>query len=548
MVKIKSIKRIPHLSYDTYYIRNNDISCGHIFEHIIVSRIMNYMRKNEGINGQTSQELIKIMIDENLNFYPDDIETLLAKPIQQEEFDKALMEIEQEQSMKNTAYSSLLNTIRDKKLDERTLALSDIKSWFEKEIKDSTIYYFSYNKGQEKYEEIMNYKRNFSLKNKIEVKKGIAKADGGNFSYVYITIPIARIRNSSQVYFLQKLINYIQNSLYTLRNKGPYYQVAFSLYHYENIELFIFISNSDLDLLLNKLKELEKIFDFNESIKYSEKKVYPYQEELAIIYRDSNFLKRNTPKASKEDVEFIEQIFKAIRVERIDEKFDKEKELVYLNGVSKSFSRKTILEDVTLHIYEGDIIGLLGLNGQGKTTLIRCLLNLIPVDRGKIDFRVNMNKELGVMLQEVAIPENVTVEELIELIRNFSPNSLPLDKVFELSSLHDKRYKLTQTLSGGEKRRLQFALAIANDPKFLVLDEPTVGMDFVSKENFWREMKKFTQERKRAILLVSHDLEEVEEVTNRIIILNNHQIQVDCDVRDLEDGVKRTFRKVVYDE
>lgn len=130
------------------------------------------------------------------------------------------------------------------------------------------------------------------------------------------------ISKSSQIYFLQKLMIYIQVSLQELRDEGIYYQVSFSLYHYENIELFIFISSSNHNRLSLKMKEIEKNFDLDTDLNYPKSKAYPYQEELAVIYHNLDFLLDTSPKADFEDIKFINQLFHTINDERTDKDND----------------------------------------------------------------------------------------------------------------------------------------------------------------------------------------------------------------------------------
>ncbi|HGF7645879.1 ATP-binding cassette domain-containing protein, partial [Enterococcus faecium] len=112
------------------------------------------------------------------------------------------------------------------------------------------------------------------------------------------------------------------------------------------------------------------------------------------------------------------------------------------------------------------------------------------------------------------------MKELIELIRKFSDNPRTVKDALDMMDLGGFANYDCGKLSGGQKRKLQFSVAITNNPSFLVLDEPTARMDIVSKELFWTNIKKMLKMQNLTVLLISHDLLEVESVTSRIIILN----------------------------
>lgn len=319
---IETIKREVNLNYDTYYIKNTDLFFGHILEHILIFRIKKIVKEIAEVTGQTTQELIKINISENV-LLPEKIVEIVMSPVLSKEYERANQEIEQENLMKNEAYSSLLSAIRDNKEINEKMDLFEFQQWFDENVKYSTLYCFSYQNGRKSFKtERSDFQRQYENLSDIFIKNGIQKVGTGKFSYIYLVIPLNMISKSSQIYFLQKLMIYIQVSLQELRDEGIYYQVSFSLYHYENIELFIFISSSNHNRLILKMKEIEKNFDLDTDLNYPKSKAYPYQEELAVIYHNLDFLLDTSPKADFEDIKFINQIFHTINDERTDKDND----------------------------------------------------------------------------------------------------------------------------------------------------------------------------------------------------------------------------------
>lgn len=208
-------------------------------------------------------------------------------------------------------------------------------------------------------------------------------------------------------------------------------------------------------------------------------------------------------------------------------------ELFRLTRIKKSFGEKKVLKGVDLTVNRGDIVGFLGLNGEGKSTLTKILLGLITQDEGEVIRNFNVKKDAGVMLQEISVPERMKVIEWIDMIRRFSNSSKTSEEILEAVNLSNERHKYCNTLSGGQQRRAQFATAIASNPKILILDEPTVGMDIVSKRAFWDTLINFSFESDLTIILISHDLEEVSEFCNRIVVLDKGFIKLDHKMVDI---------------
>lgn len=201
--------------------------------------------------------------------------------------------------------------------------------------------------------------------------------------------------------------------------------------------------------------------------------------------------------------------------------------LFEVSNLKKSFKHKEVLKDINLNIYQGDVIGLLGLNGEGKSTLIKILLGLVVLDAGQVTRQVDVQSEVGVMLQEIAMPERMKVWEWLEMVRHFASDSESVESVLQKVELTAEKKKYCDTLSGGQQRRLQFATAIIHSPQVLVVDEPTVGMDVLSKKDFWETLTHFSTQHHLTILLISHDMEEVAEFCNRLLILDQGRLLVD---------------------
>jgi ABC transporter, ATP-binding protein len=210
-----------------------------------------------------------------------------------------------------------------------------------------------------------------------------------------------------------------------------------------------------------------------------------------------------------------------------------------ISNITKSFKNKQILKGVDLIVNRGDIIGLLGLNGEGKSTLIKIILGILSQDYGEVKRNFDIKSDVGVMLQEISMPEKMKVYEWLDMVKCFSTNSESVESVLDSVNLRTVRNKYCDSLSGGQQRRVQFATAIINNPKVLILDEPTVGMDVVSKKAFWETLNTFSVSKDLTIILISHDMEEVAEFCNRVLILSKGLLVSDSKMTDIQDRIEK---------
>ncbi|RAP74525.1 ABC transporter ATP-binding protein [Paenibacillus montanisoli] len=208
------------------------------------------------------------------------------------------------------------------------------------------------------------------------------------------------------------------------------------------------------------------------------------------------------------------------------------KAAIQLNGVSKVYKEKKAVDDLTLSIAEGTVVALLGPNGAGKTTTVSMILGMHQPTKGTVkllggdprDQRVR--DRIGAMLQDVSVIDGLKVGETIDLFRSYYKKPLPLDYLLKVSNLKAEKNKFATALSGGQQRRLGFALALAGDPDVIFLDEPTVGMDVTSRQLFWDTVKAMAG-RGKTIVLTTHYLEEADSVADRIVVINNGKLIAD---------------------
>jgi ABC-2 type transport system ATP-binding protein len=196
-----------------------------------------------------------------------------------------------------------------------------------------------------------------------------------------------------------------------------------------------------------------------------------------------------------------------------------------LSGVTKKYGGVTALRDVSLNVRRGELLAILGPNGAGKTTAIRLLLGLATPASGKVSVFGQNPRDLatrrraGAMLQVAKVPETLKVREHIDLFSSYYPKPLSRKAVLSAAGLEGLESRFFGKLSGGEKQRVLFALAICGDPELLFLDEPTVGLDVSTRLLIWQQVRRFIQEG-RTVILTTHYLEEVDALANRVIVLN----------------------------
>lgn len=226
--------------------------------------------------------------------------------------------------------------------------------------------------------------------------------------------------------------------------------------------------------------------------------------------------------------------------------------IVVLDGLTKKYDNKTVVDHVSLDIEEGEIFGLLGPNGAGKSTMMNMVCSIKKPTMGNIqlfgyDTKKDMNKvkaKLGYIPQELAIHGNLKAWENVELFTSLyglKGNELKqaVEESLRFVGLEDKREGFAKNFSGGMKRRLNIACAIGHKPELLIFDEPTVGIDPQSR-NFILEKIKETNKAGATVIYTSHYMEEIEAICTRVAIMDNGKI--------IAIGTKEELVKMVSDQ
>jgi ABC-2 type transport system ATP-binding protein len=199
-----------------------------------------------------------------------------------------------------------------------------------------------------------------------------------------------------------------------------------------------------------------------------------------------------------------------------------------LEKVTKKYGDVVALNDVDLSIGPG-VTALLGPNGAGKTTAVKLLLGLARPNAGRVTIaggdprRQATRERIGAMMQVARVPETLRVREHVDLFRHYYPNPRPAAEVLATAGLTELANRRYGELSGGEKQRVLFALALCGDPPLLLLDEPTVGFDVETRRAFWEGISELARSGK-SVLLTTHYLEEADALADRVVVIDHGRI------------------------
>lgn len=222
----------------------------------------------------------------------------------------------------------------------------------------------------------------------------------------------------------------------------------------------------------------------------------------------------------------------------------------FKNLIKPQYKKLIAVDNINFEIKEGELVGYIGENGAGKSTTIKMLTGLLTPTSGKIvvnglvpnEKRIQNNKNIGAVFgQKTQLWWDLPVIESFRLIKKmfkipeneYRKNLKQFTEILDLEDLLDKQVK---NLSLGQKMRCEIAATFLHNPKIVYLDEPTIGLDVFVKENIRKFIKEINKEKKTTVILTTHDLKDIEDVCDRIILLDRGQI--------IYDGEKQKFKDI----
>jgi ABC-2 type transport system ATP-binding protein len=207
---------------------------------------------------------------------------------------------------------------------------------------------------------------------------------------------------------------------------------------------------------------------------------------------------------------------------------------VRARGVRKAYDGVQALDGVDLDVHRGEVLALLGPNGAGKTTLVEILEGHRTADAGAVKVfgfdparrERAFRQRIGIVLQDAALETRLTVRETLELYAAAYPSPRPAAEVAELVGLSDRLDARNETLSGGQRRRLDLAVGICGDPELVFLDEPTTGFDPAARRQSWQLIRDLRSLGK-TILLTTHYMEEAQQLADRVVVISGGRLIAD---------------------
>ncbi|WP_057801393.1 ABC transporter ATP-binding protein [Pediococcus stilesii] len=211
------------------------------------------------------------------------------------------------------------------------------------------------------------------------------------------------------------------------------------------------------------------------------------------------------------------------------------RDVIEVNHLKFNYRKRGVLKDVSFKVGVGKVVGLIGENGAGKTTLLKVLLGFLP-DHGRakiLNSTPRLNYDVSSMMQgDLKLP-GVTVQDILEETAAQSTSSLDIERVLKELDMMDLIHQRLTSLSGGQLRRVSFAMALIPNTRLVFLDEPTVGMDVNSRQRLWQKIDDLKKEGK-TILITSHYLNELEKIADQILILKDGKIAFDGSFNELQ--------------
>lgn len=215
-----------------------------------------------------------------------------------------------------------------------------------------------------------------------------------------------------------------------------------------------------------------------------------------------------------------------------------------LRNLTKRYGAVTAVNDLTLQVAPGEILAFLGPNGAGKTTTIDMMLGLARPDAGSVQIygkapiEAIARGEIAAVMQTGGLLKDFTVEETVQFTASLYAHSRPTSEVLDRAGISHIAKRRVGKCSGGEQQRLRFAMALLSDPRLLILDEPTTGMDVEGRRDFWSAIREDAS-RGRTVLFATHYLDEADAYADRIVLIRQGSVVADgttAEIKNLASG------------
>lgn len=216
--------------------------------------------------------------------------------------------------------------------------------------------------------------------------------------------------------------------------------------------------------------------------------------------------------------------------------------LARLRAACKHYGPVAALDGVDLAVHTGEVVSLLGANGAGKSTAIGLMLGLLQPGSGAAELfgqpprAIAARRCMGVMLQDGGVHGDLKVRELLQLTRSYYPRPRSVGECVALAGLQGLLERRYDKLSGGQQRRVQFALALCGRPQLLFLDEPTTGLDIQARQQLWQAVRELVAQGS-GVLLTTHYLEEAEALSDRVVVLDRGRVVASGSVGEIRSRV-----------
>ena len=207
------------------------------------------------------------------------------------------------------------------------------------------------------------------------------------------------------------------------------------------------------------------------------------------------------------------------------------KPVIVVKDLVKRYGSLTAVNGISFEVYENEIFGIVGPNGAGKTSAVECIAGIRNPSSGTVKVlgldptkdSLELRELIGIQLQEGSLPSNMKVREALQLFSNLYQRPRPVEPLLAQMGIAQKANDFYEKLSGGQKQRLAIALALVNDPKVVVFDELTTGLDPQARRAMW-EMVRNIHALGKTVLLITHFMEEAEKLCDRVAFIDEGNV------------------------